>query len=215
MSSDGVTRRTVIAGAGALAAAGAAPAGAAAASVRRLGEPGSGAPAAEVVGEVAQDGNGLTGYGYVTSLHGLSVAALFSGGRTEAAARLTFFATARATERFPHGALVSTVGRGTLQVHLGDGADFADPQSFAAGPVVARFDARLQNVASVVAPNQAVTAIEGELVQRAAPAFRLGGRRYRFGHRGLRLHLSAIGPGVRTNATPPRAVFDVAGRLHR
>jgi len=74
MTSNGVTRRAVLAGAGALAAAGSAPGAAAAAGVRRLGEPGDGAPAAEVVGEVAQDGNGLTGYGYLTSLFGAAIA---------------------------------------------------------------------------------------------------------------------------------------------
>jgi hypothetical protein len=215
MTSNGVTRRAMLAGAGALAAAGPATSVAGAAAVRRLGEPADGSPAAEVVGEVAQDGDGLTGYGFLTSLFGLAVSDLFSGPHTEAGARVTFFSTARVGERFPHGALVSAVGSGTLAFHLGHGGDFADPRTFAGGPVVARFDARLQNVASVVAPNQAVTAIEGELVQRAAPVFRLGGRRCRIGHRGLRLHLSAIGPGMRTNASPPRAVFDVAGRLHR
>jgi len=80
---------------------------------------------------------------------------------------------------------------------------------------VARFDARLQNIASVVAPNQAITVIEAELVQRRAATFRLGGHRCRLGHRGLNVHLSATGPGMRTNQTPPRALFDVAGRLHR
>ena len=209
MSSKGMTRRTVITGAGALAAAGAAPTAAAAAAVRQLG------PAAEVVGEVAQDDNGLTGYGYVTHLDGLADAALFAGATSEAGARLTFFSTATVTARFPHGALVSTVGRGSIAFHLTHGADFANPQSFAAGSVVARFDARLQNIASVVAPNQALTAIEGELVQRLAPVFRLGGRRCRLGHPGLQVHLSATGPGMRTNQTPPRALFDVAGRLHR
>jgi hypothetical protein len=209
MSSNGLTRRTVLSGAGALAVAGAAPRAAAATAVRRLG------PAAEVVGEVAQDGNGLTGYGYVTHLAGLADSALFAGATSEAGARLTFFSTMTVTARFPHGALVSTVGRGALAFHLAPGgADFADPASFAAGPVVARFDARLQNIASVVAPNQAITTIEGELTQRSAPAFRLAGRRHQLGHRGLRVHLSATGPGMRTNATPPRAVFDVAGRLH-
>jgi hypothetical protein len=210
MSSQGVTRRTVLTGAGALAAAGAAPrAAAAAAAARQLG------PAAEVIGEVAQDGNGLTGYGYVTHLEGLPDAALFAGATSEAGARLTFFSTAKVTARFPHGALVSTVGRGTIAFHLAHGADFTDPQSFAAGTVVARFDARLQNIASVVAPNQAITVIEAELVQRRAPTFRLGSHRYRLGHRGLRVHLSATGPGMRTNQTPPRALFDVAGRLYR
>ena len=209
MSSNGVTRRTVLTGAGALIAAGATPPAAAAAAVGQLG------PAAEVVGEIAQDDNGLTGYGYVTHLAGVADSALFDGAMSEAGARLTFFSTATVTRRFPHGALVSTVGRGGIAFHLAHGADFANPRSFAAGPVVASFDARLQNVASVVAPNQAITAVEGELVQRSAPTFRLGSRRHRLGHPGLQLHLSATGPGMRTNQTPPRALFDVAGRLHR
>jgi hypothetical protein len=209
MSSHAVTRRTVLTGAGALAAAGAAPRAAAAATARQLGA------AAEVIGEVAQDDNGLTGYGYVTHLAGLPDAELFEGATSEAGARLTFFSAATVTARFPHGTLVSSVGRGSIAFHLAHGADFTNPQSFAAGPVVARFDARLQNVASVVAPNQAITTIEGELVQRNAPTFRLGGRRYRLGHPGLRVQLSATGPGTRTNQTPPRALFDVAGRLHR
>jgi hypothetical protein len=209
MSSHAVTRRTVLTGAGALAAAGAAPRAAAAAAVRQLG------PAAEVIGEVAQDDNGLTGYGYVTHLAGLADAALFEGATSEAGARLTFFSTATVTARFPHGTLVSTVGEGSIAFHLAHGADFTNPQSFGAGTVVARFDARLQNIASVIAPNQAITTIEGELVQAQAPTFRLGARRYRLGHPGLRLQLSATGPGMRTNQTPPRAVFDVAGRIHR
>jgi hypothetical protein len=210
MSSHGVTRRTILTGAGALAAAGAAPRAAAAAAVRVLG------PAAEVIGEIAPDDNGLTGYGYVTHIAGLADSALFAGATSEAGARLTFFSTATVTARFPHGALVSTVGRGAIAFHLsGGGADFANPQSFAAGPVVARFDARLQNIASVVAPNQAVTTIEGELVQRSASGFRLGSRHYRLGRVGSRVLLSATGPGMRTNQTPPRALFDVAGRLHR
>ena len=107
------------------------------------------------------------------------------------------------------------MGRGSIAFRLAHGADFTNPQSFAAGTVVARFDARLQNIASVVAHNQAITTIEGELVQRSAPTFRLGVRHYRLGHPGLRVQLSATGPGMRTNQTPPRAVFDVAGRLHR
>lgn len=207
MSNHGMTRRTVLTGAGALVAAGAAPRVSIAAAVRHVG------PGTEVVGEVAQDDNTLTGYGYVTHLDGLADGDLFDGATSEAGAQLTFFSTAKVTARFPHGALVSTVGRGSIAFHRADGADFANPRSFAAGPVVARFDARLQNVASVVAPNQAITTIEAALTQRSAPTFELGAHRYRFGHPGLLVHLSATGPGMRTNQTPPRALFDVAGRL--
>src|SRR5690349_10286208 len=205
MSSHGMTRRTALTGAGALVAAGAAPRVAIAAAVRHVG------PGTEVIGEVAQDDNGLTGYGYVTHVDGLTDAALFDGAATEAGAQLTFFSTATVTARFPHGALVSAVGRGSIAFHRADGADFANPRSFAAGAVVARFEARLQNVASVVAPNQAITTIVADLTQRSASTFALGTHRYRFGHPGLVVHLSATGPGMRTSQTPPRALFDVAG----
>jgi hypothetical protein len=49
------------------------------------------------------------------------------------------------------------------------------------------------------------------LVQRQAPRFTLAGRRYRLGRRQLRERLSV--KGTRTDATVPRAVFDVAGHI--
>lgn len=44
-------------------------------------------------------------------------------------------------------------------------------------------------------------------------AFSFEGRRTRFGHSGLRLHLSVAGPSTRTAPSPPSAFFDVAGDL--
>lgn len=206
-SEGGLTRRGVLAGAGALASAGAvAPAAASAAKhVRRLGEPRHGRPAAEAVGELAQDGDGLTGYGFITHLAGV--------GRTTG---LTFFAQATVRERHPHGVLVAVIGTGTLSIHLDEGgADFASPGSFADGRTIASFSARFQHVATVFAPNQAISHIEGDLTQRAARRFDLGGQRSQLGHRGLHLHLTASGQGHRTQPVPPRAVFDVAGRFDR
>ena len=52
-----------------------------------------------------------------------------------------------------------------------------------------------------------------ELTQRAAPAFQLDGRRARLGRRGLRMRMWASGPGSRTDAAAPRAVFEIAGRV--
>ena len=199
-----LTRRGVLAGAGALATAGVvAPAASAAKHVRQLGEPRHGGPAAEAFGELAQDGDGLTGYGYITHLAGMS-------GQP----RLTFFAQATVHERFPHGTLVAVIGTGTLTIHLDDGsADFASPGTFGAGRTIAGFAARFQHVATVFAPNQALSHVEGDLTQRVARHFELDGHRSRLGHHGLRLHLTASGQGRRTQPVPPRAVFDVAGRF--
>jgi hypothetical protein len=170
---------------------------------------------AETVGEVAQDANAITGYGYLTRLAGVRDGALFTGApHGEATARITFFAQIEVREHFAHGVLVASVGFGTLAFHLAEGGgDFASPGSFARGPRIASFSARLRNVATVVAPNEAVTTIEGELVQRGGRAFRLGGHRSRIGRRGVRLRLSATGQGMRTRPVPPQAVFDVAGRF--
>jgi hypothetical protein len=209
-----LTRRGVLAGAGGLAAAGVA-APRAAAAVRRLGEPGPGRAAAEVVARIAQDGDALTAYGYVTHLAGAPDGDLFTGmPHGEGTARLTFFATATVRERFPQGVLVSVVGTGRLGFHLdGGGADLAAPATFARGRRVAHFAVRMQHVATVFAPNQAVSHIEGELHQEGAREFALAGRRSRLGRDGLRLRLTASGQGMRTQPAPPSAVFDVAGHL--
>jgi hypothetical protein len=215
MEDDGrVTRRGVLVGAGGLAAAGAVAPRASAAAVRRLGEPHAGHSAVEVVGRIAQSGDALTGYGYVTHLAGVDDDALFSGTpHGEGTARITFFATAAVGERFPVGVLVSVVGTGRLDLHAGDGADFGNPASFASGRRIAHFAARFQHVATVFAPNQAISHVEGDLTQHGARAFGLAGRRSRVGHRGLRLRMTASGQGMRTAPTPPQALFDVAGRL--
>jgi hypothetical protein len=211
MESNGMTRRTVLAGAGVGLAAAAAPA--AAATTRRLGEPSDGTAAAEVFGQIAQEGDSLTGYGYLTRLSGLADSRLFSGAHTEAGARLTFSASAAVRARYMHGAIVSVTGTGTIGFHLDAGGDFANPPSFADGPLIASFRARFQNVAAVTAPNQAVTTLTGELLQTRAATFTLGGRRYQLGHKGLRLRMTVTGQGSRTNPSPPRAVFDVAGAI--
>lgn len=214
---DGFTRRAVLAGAGAVATAGAVAPEAVAAPVRRLAEPRHHTAAAEVLGEIAQAGEELAGYGYLTRLAGLADAELFrTGPHAEATARFTFAAQATVRDRFIRGSLISVTGTGKLSLYLDDdGGDFAVPASFSDGTRIATFAARFQNVLTITAPNQAVTAIEGELLQRSAHRFRLGGHRCRLGHRGLRLRLSVTGPGTRTDPTLPRAVFDVAGRFER
>jgi hypothetical protein len=183
--------------------------------VHRVGEPQDGTAAAQVVGHLDQVGDAITGYGYLTRIHGLRPADLFRApNRTESSARFTFFSKVQVNARFFRGALVSVDGVGTLTFFLDpDGADFAHPATFSNGTAVAKFAAHFHNLLTVIAPNQGISTIEGELTQRHARTFSLEGRRTRFGHRGLRLHLSVAGPSTRTAPSPPTAFFDVAGDL--
>jgi hypothetical protein len=214
-----VTRRGVLAGglagAGGLAAGGIAPDLAGAAALHRVGEPRDGTAAAEVVGHLDQVGDAITGYGYLTRIHGLRRADLFRGpDATEATARFTFFSNVQVNARFIRGTLVSVDGVGTLTFFLDSGgADFANPATFSDGTAIARFAAHFHNLLTVVAPNQGVSTIAGELTQRQARMFSFEGRRAQFGHRGLRLHLSVAGPSTRTAPSPPTAFFEVAGDI--
>jgi hypothetical protein len=104
------------------------------------------------------------------------------------------------TERFVQGPVVSVTAHGTLDLHAG-------------GRRIARYSARYHNTAVVYAPNEAIAEITGELRQHSAHRFSLAGHHHRIGERGLRLELSAVGQGRRTQPTPPVATFDVAGRL--
>jgi hypothetical protein len=211
----GVTRRKMLAGAGGLAAAGVVPAQAEAAVARRVGEPADGTAAAELIGRLDQVGDAITGYGYLTRIHGLTQASLFRGNpHNEASARITFAANVKVNARFVRGALISVDGTGTVTFYLDSGGgDFAVPASFSDGTSIATFAAHFHNLLTVIAPNQGVSTIEGDLTQRTVRSFSFGGRPTRFGHRGLRLHLFVTGPGTRTAPSPPRSFFDVAGDL--
>jgi len=212
---SGLTRRTVLAGAGGLAGAGAMAPAVQAQAVRRLGVPGSGRAAAEVVGRLVQDGLAVTGHGFLTRLSGVTDSAMFRGSdRTAAGARFTFTAATEVRDRFISGALFSATLLGTISFFFDEqGGDFENPATFADGRRIASFDARIQNVLTVIGPDQALTTLRAELTQRTAPRFSLDGRRTRYGRRGLRSGLWATGPGTRTDVAAPRAVFEVGGRV--
>jgi hypothetical protein len=210
-----LTRRTALAGAGGLAATGLVPAIAGAAGAREVGAPSDGTAAAEVVGHLDQVGDAITGYGYLSRIHGLSQTSLFrTRDWTEGSARFTFASRVQVNARFIRGALVSVDGVGDLTFFRdGNGGDFSRPATFSDGTPIATFAAHFHNLLTVIAPNQGVSTIAGELTQRQAHAFSFDGRPTRFGHNGLRLHLTVAGPSMRTAPSPPRATFDVAGDL--
>jgi hypothetical protein len=219
MSPDDLTRRTLLAGAGGMAAGGAmldASTAVAAAGPRVLGMPAHGAHALEVIGALVQDGVDLTGHGYLTRISGLSDALLYTGpDPNEAGARFTFSAAVKVVSRSVRGSVFSATGIGTIDFFLDPegGGDFNSPATFADGTRIARYAARFQNVLTVIAPNQAVITLDGELEQRQARPFELDGRHYRLGRRRLRERLSAQGLGTRTDAAAPRAGFDVVGSV--
>lgn len=222
-----LTRRALLAGAGAAAAGGAVAGGGglagpaeadAVAATRSIGVVRRGRNAIELIGTLVQDGRDVTGYGYLTGISGLPESRLFATAgvdRGEESCRFTFFSRARVATRSVRPELFAVIGTGELAIHFdaAGGADFARPETFAAGARIATYATRLQNVLTVVAPDQAITNIFGEVEQRRAEPFSLAGRRQRLGRRGLRLRLQVMGPGRRTDAATPRATFQVAGNL--
>jgi hypothetical protein len=213
---SGVTRRGALAAAGGAAAlAGLAPAAAQAAAKSHLGEPKDGTAAAEVIGRLDQNADTITGYGYLTRVHGLAQASLFrTAQHDESSARLTFAAQVHVNARFFRGNLISVDGVGSVTFFAdGDGASFDNPATFSNGKQIATFDARFQNLLSVIAPHQGISTINGELTQKQAHSFAIGGHTTRFGRKGLVLLLTVSGPSTRTADNPPIAFFDVAGQL--
>jgi hypothetical protein len=209
-----VDRRTLIVGAGAALAA---PAAAGAATRRPVGIAREGRDALEVIGTIVQEGLSLTGFGWLMHVAGLEDEDLFTdpAARGAATARLRWHCEATVTARDFLPSLFSASGEGPMRITFADGggADPESPATFATGQVVARYGLRFHNVLTVVAPDQAVTEITGELVQRTAPRFSIGGAQRRLGRPKLLQRLTANGPGTRSEPTIPRATFHVAGGI--
>lgn len=209
-----VDRRTLIVGAGAALAA---PAAAGAATRRPVGIAREGRDAIEVIGTIVQEGLSLTGFGWLTHVAGLDDDDLFTdpAARGAATARLRWYCEAAVTARDFLPSLFSATGEGPMRITFAEagGADSEQPGSFASGRTVARYALRFHNVLTVVAPDQAVTEITGELVQSTAARFAVGGRQRRLGRPKLLQRLTANGPGTRSEPTIPRASFHVAGGI--
>jgi hypothetical protein len=167
------------------------------------------------IGRSEQDSVEVVHFGYLTRVAGLEEADLFdgSGGSTEGSARFTYYATTTIGSRNVVGNIITTGAEGTLTVYFrsSPGADFGDPESFAAGDAVASFALVYHNVLNVQKPNQGIADATVDLDQQSAAAFNLEGRSLRFGRSGLRLQLRASGQGTRTQPEPPRSFFLLGG----
>jgi hypothetical protein len=170
-----------------------------------------------VIGTILQDGVTLTGFGWLTQVAGLSARDLFTdpAQRGAATARLRWHAEVRVGTIDVLPNLFFGTGRGRLRIFFAraGGAQLDRPETFATGRLVARYEAKLRNIQTVIAPDHAVTEIIGELTQRSARPFAVRGRHHQLGRVGQLQRLDASGPAVRTEPTIPRSTRYVAGGI--
>ncbi|MEA2280201.1 MAG: hypothetical protein QOK21_808 [Solirubrobacteraceae bacterium] len=170
-----------------------------------------------VIGTILQDGVTLTGFGWLTQVAGLSARDLFTdpARRGAATARLRWHTEVRVGTIDVLPNLFFGTGRGRLRIFFAraGGAQPDQPDTFATGRLVARYDAELRNIQTVIAPDHAVTQIVGELTQRSARPFVVRGRHHQLGRVGQLQRLDASGPAVRTEPTIPRSTRYVAGGI--
>ena len=211
----GVSRRSVLGGAGKVAAAGVAlgaagavvaPELAAANATGGIAVSAKGTTAIEFLAQVQQDGDGLVAFGYLTEVAGLSAADLFTGTPGEGTARLTAYATGKVGTRTANGAVHNLDLSGVLTIYSlpGGGAGFGNPDSFRAGTPVAAYSLTIQDVLAVIAPNTGVPTLTGDLRQTSSSS--LGGGKGKFGQNGNKLRLLATGvPALNESGLPKPA----------
>jgi hypothetical protein len=224
MPNKPVSRRSVLAGAGAAVASGVAltakaPAAQAenADDSRAIGVAPSGATAVEFRGRIAQTGsNGETfsSDGFLTRVKAAQLSALFAGSPTDVStALLTVHATGQLTARVLDESVhaLDIVGDLAVYQRRTPGADFADPASFTDGSLAARFTLTLQDVLTVFAPAKGLPTLTGDMVQTEARTLTgaLAGRR--LGYRGQRLRLYATGLGTLVDPVTLNALLEIAG----
>jgi hypothetical protein len=218
----GVSRRSVLGGAGKVAAAGVALSAAGAVVAPELaaanGQAGiavspKGTTAIEFLAQIQQDGDGMVAFGYLTEVAGLGESDLFTGTPSESAARLTAYAMGTVGTRTANGAVHNLDIAGELAIYSlpSGGASFGNPGSFKLGTRVARYTLTIQDILTVTAPNTGLPTLVGDLRQTEASS--LGGGRGKFGQNGAKLRLLATGIGTRLPPDPPVATLTVAGNL--
>jgi hypothetical protein len=218
-----ISRRKLLTGSGAVAAATVAATAAgwievgnpalATTSAGEVGTASGGRNAFEYIGQVDQDGDSLTYYGYLTAVAGLDVGQLFAGStHDETTARFTFFGTATLSSRAVFNNVFTIDATGSLGCYFdrAGGADFGNPSSFMSGKQITADDAVFHDILSVTAPNTGTPSITAFLQRTAVSKFRLGGAAYKLGHVGLLERSTATGLGTKLDPTP-KAVLTVAG----
>jgi hypothetical protein len=180
----------------------------------------TGTTAVEFVAQVAQTGNSMICYGFLTDVAGLSAAKLgFSGAdRPVSSALFTAYAMGAVTSRALQGTAVHALDlTGDLSIYQrsAGGATFSDPSSFAIGTRVARYSIVIQDILTVISAGVGLPTLIGDLKQKSAAP--VAGASGSFGKVGLRLRLVATGYGTRSDSNPSpadaRATLDISGNL--
>jgi hypothetical protein len=187
------------------------------APARGVGTGRPGTTTVEFRGRIEQSGDSgqrFSAYGFLIRATGARSGDLFAGSPHDAStALLTIAAAGDLSARVLDMSVHSLDIVGTLAVHQRrhPGADFADPSSFSAGTVIARFDLRLQDVLAVFAPAHGIPTLTGDMTQTAAR--RLGGplAGKTFGATGSRSRLFATGLGTLEDPVTLNALLEVAG----
>ena len=215
----GVSRRTILTGAGLAVAGGALAVGAPAAasdatSSGAVGVAPPGANTVEFRGRITQSGptgDKFTGLGFLTKVAGLGDVALFaSAATTVSTALFTLYASgdlvSRVLDQRVHS--LDIVGTMDIRERSAPGADFDVVGSFQQGKLVARLAMTLQDVLAVFAPGQGIPTLSGDVRQTHAARTSSGAF---FGVVGLRSRLLATGLGTLIDPVTLNAELEMAG----
>lgn len=217
-NSNHLTRRSVLAGAGAAVAAGvgAAVTSAADAAASGVAVGPDDATVAEFRGRIAQTGGSGQNFeatGFLTKLRGASHADLFQGAPAVGTALFTLYATGKLSNRVLDMSVHALDITGTLTVYQrhAPGAEFGAAASFQRGRAVAAFSLVLQDVLTVFAPATGIPTLTGDMRQTSSATMRAGLAGKHFGAIQQRLRMFATGLGMLTDPQTLNAELEIAG----
>jgi hypothetical protein len=181
----------------------------------------------EYVARADQSGDSAALYGYLTHIDGIDDATLFAVGappatspRSEVNARLTVVGKLTFTNRFVNGNLVISSEDETMTIYFHEfpaARDFAKPDTFTQGAVVATFRNRVQTILNVQSPISAQSPGRGivqattDAAQESSTVFTLNGKRYAIGQVGGNYRLFSTGQGALASVSPLAASFVFGG----
>ena len=179
----------------------------------------------EFVAHGDQTGDSATTYGYLSRVNGIDSALLFATTaatqtRSEVNAKLTVVSKLTFTDRFVNGNMIVGVQDETMTIYFTDAPtarDFAKPDTFTQGTVVATFHDGVQTVLnvqtplSVTGPGRGIVLANTQGSQDSGTVFTLSGERYVLGQIGMPIRMVATGQGTLTSASPFVATFLFGG----
>ena len=182
-----------------------------------VGSTGKGRTAVELLAKIDQEATEFIGYGYLTFIHGLNLDQLFTdpSAPSESTARFTVHSSASLVSRVALGDVHALDLKGSMSIYFdpNGGASFEEPDSFKAGTRIMAAKVTMQDILSVIAPNQGIPTLGGDVRQTLTEPFTLEGTDYQLGRVGLLTRLNGTGRGVLEDAQLPRSSSSFAANL--